>query len=201
MSFLLFATTGYLLWVYTAQIEVDHMLKPVFGLSAVGVAAWVHGRWNVPSRTKRTRLIALILSLAFTAYGVYLLKPPALPDPEQQELSLEWRNWTPATQEQLLKEGTPVYIDFTAKWCVTCQVNKGRAYNKDVIKAMQAKGVVALKADKTRSNPAIDEAIRQYGRVAIPVNVLLIPGKQPIILPELLAPNDVLEALEAVESP
>ena len=60
---------------------------------------------------------------------------------------------------------------------------------------MKKKGVVALKADKTRPSPEIEDALRKLGRTAIPVNVLLVPGGEPVILPELLSADDVLEAL------
>lgn len=192
MSFLLFATAGYLLWVYAGQIGLENLLNPIFGLSAIAIAAWIHGRWNAPSRPRRARLTALILTLVFTLSGLWLTKPP-------EPSKLEWKSWTPEVQSALLEQGTPVYIDFTAQWCLTCQVNKKRAYNEEVIKAFKQKGIVALKADKTKPNEDIDQAVQSYGRAAIPVNVLLIPGQEPIILPELLGPKDVLEALEKIE--
>jgi thiol:disulfide interchange protein DsbD len=64
---------------------------------------------------------------------------------------------------------------------------------------MKAKGVATLKADKTNDDPQIEAALRQLGRTAIPVNVLLAPGKDPAILPELLSPNDLLDALRKLE--
>ena len=83
----------------------------------------------------------------------------------------------------MLAAGTPVYIDFTAQWCATCQVNKRTAYSKEVIALMKQKGVVALKADKTNPDPAIEAKLQELGRTAIPVNVLIVPGKEPIITP------------------
>lgn len=191
MSFLLFATAGYLLWVYAGQIDLDNLLNPIFGLSAIAIAAWIHGRWNLPHRTKRTRSIALILTIAFAAIGLYLAKPP-------KPSTLEWQTWSPEKVASLLADDRPVYIDFTAKWCATCQVNKKRAYNEKVIELMKDKGVVTLKADKTKPNPEIDKAIATYGRAAIPVNVLLAPGKDPVILPELLSADDVIKALDGL---
>ena len=188
MSFLLFATAGYLLWVYAGQIGLDNLLGPVFGLSAIAVAAWIYGRWHLPHRHRATRLTARVLSVAFAAGGWYLAQPPP-------PSALSWQPWSAERAAALLDQGTPVYVDFTAQWCATCQFNKKRAYTPEVVALMKAKHVVALKADKTRADPAIEAALRLLNRTAIPVNVLLAPGKPPVILPELLAPADLLDAL------
>ena len=85
------------------------------------------------------------------------------------------------------RKASPVYIDFTAQWCATCQVNKKRAYTDGSHRLMKEKGVVALKADKTKPDPKIDAKLEELGRTAIPVNVLMVPGKEPVITPELLS--------------
>lgn len=195
MSFLMFATAGYLLWVYAGLIDLENLLNPILGLTLIAAACWTHGRWNLPYRSKQTRTIAKLIALALLAGGIFLAKPPAAPDPAHAATSLTWQPWTQATQDTLLAEGKPVYIDFTASWCLTCQVNKKRAYTEEVIALMREKGVVLLRADKTKPNPEIERALGQYGRTAIPVNVLLTPGREPVILPELLAPSHLLEAL------
>ncbi len=192
MSFLLFATAGYLLWVYAGQISLENLLGPIFGLSCIAIAAWIYGRWFLPHRKKNVRIAAIVLTLVFAATGFFLAKPP-------KESSLTWEKWSVEKVDETLADGSPVYIDFTAQWCATCQWNKKRAYNEDVIKQFEKHNVVTLKADKTKPNPAIDQALEKLGRSAIPVNVLLVPGKEPIILPELLSPSDVLEALETIE--
>ena len=188
MSFLLFATAGYLLWVYAGQIGLENLLGPLLGLCVIAVAAWIHGRWNLPHRKRFTRLTARVLALAFAVGGLLLAKPP-------QPSGLAWEPWSERRVAELLDEGRPVYVDFTAQWCATCQVNKKRAYTREVIGLMKKKGIVALKADKTRPSPEIEAALQKLGRTAIPVNVLLAPGKEPVILPELLSPADLIEAL------
>ena len=101
------------------------------------------------------------------------------------------------TVDALLAEGTPVYVDFTAKWCATCQANKLRAYTPKVLALMKEKHVVALRREtKPNPIPRLGQPSRKYGRSAIPVNVLLTPGKDPVILPELLSPDHVLDALK-----
>jgi thiol:disulfide interchange protein DsbD len=180
MSFLLFATAGYLLWVYGGQIGLENMLGPIFGLSAIAVAGWIYGRWFRPHLGRRTRSTAIVLTLAFAVSGLLLAMPP-------KPNALTWEPWSQARVDQLLDEGHPVYIDFTAQWCLTCQVNKKRAYTPAVIALMKKKNIVALKADKTNPNPDIEAKLQELGRTAIPVNVLLVPGKAPIIAPEILS--------------
>ncbi len=201
MSFLLFATAGYLLWVYSDLVRMADMAfpLPIFGLCCIAIAAWIHGRWNLPHRSPRTRGIALLMIVIFAASGIFLAKPPTAPAANQTTATeLVWETWSPKKVDELLAAGTPVYIDFTAKWCLTCRTNKQRAYTAEVIQLMQQKGVVALRADKTTPNPEIEVAIRSYGRAAIPVNVLLVPGKEPVILPELLSPDDLIQALNGL---
>ena len=186
MSFLLFATAGYLLWVYAGQIGLENLLGPIFGLSAIAIAAWVYGRWNLPHRPARTRWIAMILTLLFAVAGFLLTKPP-------EKSTLVWEHWSQERVDELLEEGAPVYIDFTAQWCATCQVNKKLAYTKDVIALMKRKGVVALKGDKTNPDEKIEEKLLELGRTAIPVNVLIAPDKAPVITPEVLSAGYLTE--------
>jgi thiol:disulfide interchange protein len=180
MSFLLFATAGYLLWVYAGQIGLENLLGPIFGLSAIAIAAWIYGRWNLPHRPQHTRWSAMILTVLFAAGGFLLAKPP-------EKSTLIWEKWSQERVDELLEAGTPVYVDFTAQWCATCQVNKKLAYTKEVIALMERKGVVALKGDKTSPDEKIEEKLRELGRTAIPVNVLMAPEKPPVITPEVLS--------------
>ncbi|MEK7950181.1 protein-disulfide reductase DsbD family protein [Luteolibacter soli] len=179
MAFLLFATAGYLLWVYVGQIELDNMLNVIFGLTAVAIAAWIFGRWHTPFRSRKARTIALVLTVLFAAGGMKLAAPPA-------KSELVWEAWSEARVNELLEDGKPVYVDFTAKWCATCQLNKKRAYPKEVAALMKDRGIVLMRGDKTNPNPAIDAKLEELGRSAIPVNVLYVPGKEPVITPELL---------------
>ena len=188
MSFFLFATAGYLLWVYAGQIGLDNLLGPLFGLTGIAVAAWIYGRWNLPHRTRSTRWTAIILAALVAAGGFHLAKPP-------HKSALVWETWSQERVDELLSQGKPVYIDFTAQWCATCQVNKKRAYTAEIIQLMKDKGVVALKGDKTNANPAIEAKLQELGRSAIPVNVLIVPGKAPIVTPELLSAAYLKELL------
>jgi thiol:disulfide interchange protein DsbD len=127
----------------------------------------------------------MLLAVVLVAAGILAARPKAK--------GLEWEVWSPVQVEALLDEDVPVFVDFTALWCLTCQTNKKFAYTPEVVELMKRKGVVALKADKTSKNPVIDEAISEYGRSAIPVNVLLVPGEDPVVTPEVLTPGYLLD--------
>ena len=110
----------------------------------------------------------------------------------------EWQPWSPEAQAKALAEGKTVYVDFTARWCATCQVNK-RVYTQgDVSKALASAGVVMLKADWTKKDEVIAQELGKYGRTGIPLNVFLKAGQPPAILSEALTGTEVLAALKSV---
>jgi len=107
--------------------------------------------------------------------------------------------WEPYSAEKvasLAAAGKPVFVDFTAAWCVTCQVNERFVLARDdVMKAFHDKGVRLVRADWTRRDPEIAKALAALGRSGVPAYVLYRPGRAPELLPELLTPQRVLEAL------
>ncbi len=110
----------------------------------------------------------------------------------------EWQPWSPEAQAKALAEGKTVYVDFTARWCATCQINK-RVYTQvDVAQALSSAGVVMLKADWTKKDEIIAQELGKYGRTGIPLNVFLKAGQPPAILSEALTGTEVLAALKSV---
>jgi thiol:disulfide interchange protein/DsbC/DsbD-like thiol-disulfide interchange protein len=110
----------------------------------------------------------------------------------------EWQPWSPEAQAKALAEGKTVYVDFTARWCATCQINK-RVYTQgDVSQALSSAGVVMLKADWTKKDEVIAQELGKYGRTGIPLNVFLKAGQPPAILSEALTGTEVLAALKSV---
>jgi thiol:disulfide interchange protein DsbD len=146
------------------------MLKAVIGLTSLAIGLWVYGRWCTIAKAKRTRKIGFAVAIIFTALGLAASKPPAK--------GMKWEVWSPEVVQQALEEGRPVYVDFTATWCVTCQVNKGRAYPRKIQDLFKAHNILPLKADYTNYSPEIGKAIDELGRNAVPVNVLYVPGEE-----------------------
>src|SRR5262249_39636817 len=112
---------------------------------------------------------------------------------------LAWQPFVPDKVAELTSQGRPVFVDFTAAWCVTCQVNKRLVLHaKDVRQAFSAKDVVLVRADGLRRDPAITRALAELGRNGVPVYVLYRPGKEPLLLPEVLQGQNVLDALATI---
>jgi thiol:disulfide interchange protein DsbD len=108
-----------------------------------------------------------------------------------------WRPYTAAQVAALTAAGKPVFIDFTAAWCVTCQVNKRLVLAaEDVQAAFRARGVELVRADWTRRDAEITRALAALGRNGVPVYVLYKPGRPPLLLPEVLTRERVLAALD-----
>ncbi len=94
-------------------------------------------------------------------------------------------------------EGRPVFVDFTASWCLGCQVNERAALNQpDVQQAFRAANVALLRADWTRHDKAITQALFALGRSGVPAYAIYVPGEtNPRLLPEVLTPGIVTDAV------
>ena len=107
-----------------------------------------------------------------------------------------WRSYSADRVAQLTSTGQPVFVDFTAAWCVTCQVNKQLVLNTDTVQqAFAGSNVALVRADWTRRDPEIGRALATLGRNGVPVYVLYRPGKAPLLLPEVLQQRMILDAL------
>ena len=113
-----------------------------------------------------------------------------------------WQAWSAARVERHLMAGEPVFVDFTAAWCVTCQINERTTLaDADVLNAFDQAGVRLLRADWTRQDPAITEALRQLGRSGVPVYVLQVPGRDPQVFSEILSRSVLLDSLRQLPKP
>ena len=111
-----------------------------------------------------------------------------------------WQNWSAAAVQTELAQGHAVFVDFTAAWCVTCQINKQTTLSQaDVLADFADKQVRLMRADWTRRDPAISRALSELGRSGVPVYVLYIPNRPPEVLSELLSAGQVRQALAKVQ--
>jgi len=191
MAFPLYATVAFLVWVLAGQVEDQTLFTSLIGLVLVAMGVWIYGRWAQNGRSGKRHIGLGLASLALAA-GIFV----GWPHTDQDEL--QWQRWSPEKPAALLAEGKTVYVDFTARWCATCKVNKIAVFSSDEVrKALTRDDIVLLKADWTNRDPEITRALARFGRSAVPVNVIYVPGrKEPILLPEVLTANTVLKALE-----
>jgi thiol:disulfide interchange protein DsbD len=203
MGFLIMGTVVFLLWLFGRQVGVNGMGLLLAGLVVAGIGAWVYGKGSAPGATPRARLVAVAAAVALTVLGVLIGLTPvqAAPDVAQSSAGnsvpgIEWERYSTARVEELRASRTPVFIDFTADWCLTCQVNERVAFTAEVKERFESADVVMLKGDWTLRDDEITRALASYGRQGVPVYVLYGPDGQHRLLPELLSPGIVLSALD-----
>jgi thiol:disulfide interchange protein DsbD len=193
MAFPLYATVGYLLWVLAGQVEETALLGLMFGLVVVAMGIWVYGRWRAPGASAGRARFGLVAGLGLVAVGAWAGWPHP-PSPTE----IVWAKWSPETVAQLRAENRIVYVDFTARWCATCQANKKLVFHSDdVLRAFRDRHVATLRGDWTNQDPAITAELAKYHRSAVPFNVIWLPGHDdPVVLPSLLTPGIVLDAIK-----
>jgi thiol:disulfide interchange protein/DsbC/DsbD-like thiol-disulfide interchange protein len=193
MSFFLFGSAGYMLFCFFGLVPDEHQLATLLGLTVFALGCWIYGRWCLPHLPTGTRVKGMILALVAAAGGLAWAWPPA----PAAEDDIVWKPWSPDLVKALTEEGSVVYVDFTARWCSTCLLNKA-VYKDPEIKALFKKHrVETLKADWTDNNEAISLALHEMKRAAIPVNVLHSRKlKEPLIFnDDNLFASEIKEAL------
>ncbi|BDR07063.1 thioredoxin family protein [Comamonas thiooxydans] len=196
MAFPMFATVVWLVWVLGHQGGMDAAAALLALLLVLAALIWAQGLRG-KSRLSLGAL-ALLLAVGVAYYALPLIKAEPAGQAQTQAGEL-WQPWSADKVQSAHASGQPVFVDFTAAWCVTCQVNKRTTLsNAEVLAAFSQHRVQLLRADWTRQDPAITQALQSLGRSGVPVYVLYLPGKQPVVLSELLSKSEVLDALKQI---
>jgi thiol:disulfide interchange protein DsbD len=192
MAFPLYATVAYLVWVLAGQLQETGLLSALFGLVLVAMGVWVYGRWNAPGASPGRARFGLCACLVLIALGAWTGWPTAA-----APMDIVWEKWSPEAVDKLRSENRIIYVDFTARWCATCQANKRLVFHSgEVLRAFHDKHIATLRGDWTNKDPQITAELAKYHRGAVPFNLIWFPGRaDPAALPELLTPSIVLNAL------
>ncbi len=198
MAFPMFATVVWLLWVLGQQSSIHGVAALLLLVVVLALLLWALGL-SGRSRTALAGLSLLGLLWLGWALGPHItrqaLAAPAGPAAAASDQTT-WEAWSPQRQLELLAQGRPVFVDFTAAWCVTCLYNKHNALaDASVLRSMAAHNVALLRADWTRHDPAITAELARLGRSGIPVYALHQNGKPTVLLSELLSAQEIHAAL------
>ncbi len=220
MGFFLVATVLWLLWVLAGHAGSEGVILALGFMTLLAIALWMVGRVPLTASARRSLLTHAVASVLVVA-GVWLTivkvravsadKPTvaaatpgsSLPEALDFSTSIPWQPYAPGLAEEIAAAGKIVYVDYTARWCLTCQTNKRAVLETDEIRsAMQRMGVVPIKADFSRQSPEIEKDLARFGRPSVPLNLVYRPAQpdDPIVLPELLTKSLVIRALKQAAS-
>ncbi len=202
LAFPMFATVIWLIWVFGQQTGVGGATYLLSALLLVTAAGWMVGRWH---RTDlRSGVLARVVSALVLVAAIGLIARGSAQQAPLMEVGEGWLPFSPEEVDATLAQGRPAFVDFTAAWCLTCQVNERVVLDTETVQeAFRERNVALYKADWTRYDPVITDALQALGRSGVPVYALYDgnPGAAPILLPAILTEQIVLDALETVLSP
>lgn len=196
MAIPMLLTMIWLLWVLSQQVSFTALVLYIAAVISLCVCLFLYGKLQFSLLTAKLPIVlsAACAVLLFAAASSSLFRQP---DAAVQAADA----WSPQAVENALEAGKPVFVDFTASWCVTCQANKIAVLDReDIREAFKQHGVVFLVADWTNQNPDITQALESFGRSGVPLYILYSPDGKTTVLPELLTKNIVIGALDKLPS-
>jgi thiol:disulfide interchange protein len=208
MGFLMLATAIWLVWVFGAQTNNLGVALLLAGFFFLGLACWIFGKWGTPVKTGMVRRLAYFWTAAlfcFAGFTIFSSTAPWVEVYGGSSTSATSGTWEPFSEEriaELQKKGIPVFVDFTAKWCLICQANHYILTTDSVSDKFEKLGVVKMKADWTKNDPAITKALRKFGRSGVPLYLLYgsNPEEAPAILPQVLTADIVIDYLDNIST-
>lgn len=204
LGFSLLATVVWLAWVAGRAVGADAQGLLLAHLVLMAFLVWILGAVQAAARPVATRVVAVavvaLAVLSITALPLVPAPPVPSPDADPSSGEIQWLAFDPSAVDRERAAGRPVFVDFTADWCITCKVNETVVLADEAVQEELARWKFAtFKADWTLRDDAITQALARWGRAGVPMYLVYSadPDKQPEILPELLTLDATLEALRA----
>ena len=213
LAFPMYAAAAWLVWVLAQQTDSAGLARALAAAVVLAVGAWLFGlaqRHGAMGRSLRagglfaSAAVALLAAVGLVAAGAYGAPAAASGGVARASAGdLPSEPWSPDALAALRAAHRPVLVNFTAAWCVTCQVNERLAFSTgEVARALKRSGAVYLVGDWTRRDGAIAQALGQQGRIGVPLYLVYgADGGEPKVLPQLLTPALVADALDQAARP
>ncbi|MGE3333958.1 MAG: protein-disulfide reductase DsbD family protein [Rhodospirillaceae bacterium] len=202
LAFPLYGAAAWLVWVLSQQVDAAGFAVGLAGLVFVGFAAWLWGAAAMSSpRAQTWTKVTAVASIAIALASIAALRDqsPVAASTQAAAPAANYEAYSEARLAQLQAAGRPVFVNFTAAWCISCLVNEKVALSRpEVVAALKGQNVAYLKGDWTNRNAEIADALHKLGRDGVPLYVLYSPKAEPKILPQVLTPSLMVEALNAL---
>jgi len=198
LAFPMYGAAAWLTWVLAQQTGPENLAK-LFGAAVLtAMAGWLFGMAQTRA-AQGGKPLALDMGAGLLA----ALALAAVVWPQDAAAELTSEAYSPARLAELRAEGRPVFVNYTAAWCVSCQVNDKVAISTHQVRGAFARHKVAyLKADWTRRDATIAAELASHGRAGVPLYLVYgVNGGEPAILPSILTPDIVVKAVEAADKP
>jgi thiol:disulfide interchange protein DsbD len=217
MGFLMMGTLIWLLYVLGKQLGMEGVVWTVAFLLCVAISCWMIGRFATLLATRAVYVRTWILAILVAVGGYWFFLESVLnvrsviagetsamhSTPASGSHGIAWQQFSVEQLDTYLRGTSPVFIDFTAEWCLTCKVNEKTVLaDESVIEKFKSTGMIPIRADWTSRNPTITKLLAKFGRSGVPLYVIFPAGKpgQPIVLPEVITTGIVLDAIEKATS-
>ena len=201
-AFPMYASAAWLLWVLAQQTSAVGLGAAFAGAILIAFAAWIYQRSRLGGRHRAvglvTSMVALVLAIWMPAQlaGSSAAATPSAGLGAPADAGA-WLPYDAGKLAELRAAGTPVLVNFTASWCLTCLVNERNAFaDASVLEVFRDKGVTLMKGDWTNRDAAITQALASFGRAGVPLYLVYNAGRadgEPLVLPQLLTPGVVRE--------
>lgn len=195
----IFATVIWLVWLFAQTAGASGLVYLLSAFLLLAIAGWILGRW--PARLIATVAATVVLLLAVSLPVFAARNSKTTTTVANKEHDSVWESFSPATVEKYRAQGRPVFVDFTADWCLSCQVNERVILNRDDVQQKLHDGGFALvRADWTNADETITQTLNSLGRSGVPTYAIYPASaqEQPQVLPEVLTPGIVLDAISKI---
>ncbi len=197
----IFATVIWLLWVFAQDTGPNALVGLQAAFLLLAITGWILGRW--PAKAAATVCAVLLLASAVGLSLFSASKSSAAPvQAANSAQKSEWEPFSQALVDKYRAQGRPVFVDFTASWCLSCQVNERAILNRpDVQQKLRDGGFALVRADWTNSDEVVTQTLNSLGRDGVPTYAIYPASQQdpPHVLPEMLTPGIVIDALNKVQ--